>query len=687
MLLNSDAANILENNILPRKNINHPNINTKYIDKLPDRIIKTMRETKVPFGPVGLVTYKRTYSRHIVEGDTSSPKEDYWQTMVRCINGLLHIGGAYTLRELDLLSEYLMKLKCNFSGRQLWQLGTPNVDRIGGDSLQACWHFAVNEPIHPFLRVFEELMLGGGTGFSILPEDVYALPIIKHNIEVNRVESFDCDLIITDNREGWIEFLKKVLEGFFFTGKSINYNTKCIRQKGLPIKTFGGTASGPEELVIGMGEITKILKSKVGSKLTPVNCMDIMNILGKIVVAGNVRRSAQIACGSGRDRDFLLAKYWGDGAIIPRWRQNSNNTVNESDLTQLLPEYWWPYERTMEDGSSAGECLGLFNQELAANYGRLIDGIKPGYNKKVKGPNPCSEIFLEPDEPCNLAELYLTNLDNHIEFHTAAILMYKCQKTVSTLPFLNPRTNEVVQRNHRLGLGVTGFQAARHLRKAEYFDAVYKHIREEDVIYSKLLGVKTSIANTTLKPSGTLSKLAIGCTPGGNSAYANPQLLRITFASDSPMLPTLRKKNYPWEYKINLDGSKDFNSILVSFPLAYPKGTPCDGEMSAIQQLEDVVFLQTWWSDNGVSSTIQFQQDEVPAIKDWLFKNYKDKLKAISFTRHTGHGFIQPPNEPLTLDEYKRFVDLVEPIDKFEDDNDDQMIEGLECNIGGCPVR
>lgn len=665
----------------------HPAINLKYVDVLPDRIVKSMRDTKVPFGPVGLVTYKRTYSRHTVEGDTSSPKEDYWQTMRRCINGLLHIGGAYTLRELDLLAEYLMNLKCNFSGRHLWQLGTPNVDRIGGDSLQACWHTVVDEPIHPFLFNFEELMLGGGVGFSIMPEDVYALPKVQFNINVERVESFDCDFIIPDNREGWIEFLNKVLNGFYFTGKSVTYNTKCIRSRGLPIKTFGGTASGPEELVIGMGEIVKILKNRVGAKLTPVDCMDIMNILGKIVVAGNVRRSAQIACGSGRDREFLLAKYWGDGAIIPKWRQNSNNTVNETDLTQLLPEYWWPYDNLMENGSSKGECLGLYNQDLAANYGRLIDGRRQGYNSKVRGPNPCGEIILESNEACNLAELYMTNLKDRIEFHTAAILMYKCQKTISTLKFISPRTNEVVSRNHRLGLGVTGFQAAHHLRKKEFFDEVYKHIREEDTDYSKLLGVKTSIAYTTVKPSGTSAKLPRGCTPGGNNAYANPQLLRITFDAASPMLPTLKRKGYPMEYKINLDGSKDLDAMMVSFPIKYPDGTPCDGEVSAIQQLEDVVFLQTWWSDNAVSSTIQFQQNEVPAIKDWLFKNYRDKLKSISFSRHTGHGFVQPPNEQLTLEEYEKFVNSVEEIDYFEDDNDDQMIEGLECSTGGCPIR
>ena len=664
-----------------------PNVNVKYATKLPDRIIGMMREQKVPWGPVGYVTYKRTYSRHLDPDDDSSPKEEYWQTISRCLQGLLDINGALTLRELECLAGFLMQLKCNFSGRQLWQLGTRTVARIGGDSLQACWHVRVDEPIHPFLFTFEELMLGGGVGFTIRPEDVYSLPSVKHHVSVTRVDTFDCDLIVTDNREGWVAFLDKILNAFWFTGKSFTYNTKCIRKKGERIRSFGGTASGPEDLVFGIDQIVRILNNAVGRKLMPIETLDILNILGMIVVAGNVRRSAQIANGSGRDRDFLLAKYWGDGAIIPKWRQQSNNTVGETDLNNLLPEFWWPYENVDEHGNSKGECFGLYNPYLAANFGRLVDGIKPGYNGKVCGPNPCGEIMLESDEACNLSELYLTNLKDSMEFHTAAVLMYKCQKIVSKLPFLHPRTNEVVSRNHRLGLGVTGFAAAHHLRHTHIFDSVYKTLVKTDEEFSETMSMDRSIAYTTVKPSGTAAKLPVGCTPGANNAYAVTQLLRISFATDSPMLPTLKRKGYPMEPKRNLDGSIDLGTTMVSFPVRYPEGTPCDGEVSAIKQLENVVWLQHWWSDNSVSATIQFKQEEVPEIKDWLFKNYSEKLKTISFSRHTGHGFVQPPNEALTLEEYNRFAALVEPIDSFDNDMDDTLIEGIECQGDRCGTR
>lgn len=1008
--------------------IAHPGINTKFAKELPTRIINLMKDTRVPWGPVGYVTYKRTYSRHLDDNDLSSPKEEYWQTLARCLNGILHIGGAFSLRELEVLAGYLIQLKCNFSGRGLWQLGTATVNRLGGDSLQACWHVRVNEAVHPFAFTFEELMLGGGVGFSIMPEDVYEIPAVKFNVNVTRVASYDCDFIVPDNREGWVELLKRILQSFFFTGKDISYNPDCLRARGQRIKSFGGTASGSEDLVTGLGLIVNILKTRVGLKLRPIDALDIQNILGMIVVAGNVRRSAQIAKGSGRDRDFLLAKYWGDGRVVPRWRQQSNNTVAESNLKELLPEFWYGYE-TDGLGQAKGEPYGLYNPYLAANYGRLADGIRPGYNAKVCGPNPCipgdvwihtsngpqqvidllnqpfvalvdgkpykstgfwfsgnkevfeietiegykiqttanhkllrwsrdgkpcqrrldqlivgdklclndhrnvmkwngegsyvqgrlfgsllggdaftnetaklqychfemrdhaetlieskpandlgdslylddlarkfgiqtskeldhqierksyafyqgflrawfdvsgsvqgttakgvtnrlssstlvnleiaqrmlarmgivstiykerrpaqyrelpngqggwvtywckaqhdlviscasldvfqekigyrepakrvkfrallnsrrvtheakfyariksiksvgfkdvydcsvpkmrlfdasnfkvancGEIMLESDEACNLAELYLTNLLDGQEFHTAAVLMYKCQKTISSLPFLYDRTNAVVSRNQRLGLGITGVQAAHHLRKPEMFDSVYKHILTEDVEYSQLLGVPTSIAYTTVKPSGTAAKLPNGCPPGGNPGYSLYSQLRMTFASDSPMLPTLREKGYPMEPKINLDGSRDFNTTMVSFPVRYPDGTPTEG-ISAIEQLENVVMLQRWWSDNAVSATIQYKPEEYPVIRDWLASNYKDNLKSIAFCRHSGHGFVQPPNEPLTREMYLAFVASVKPIESgdFKDgsDMDDTTIDGVECIGDRCGIK
>ena len=50
----------------------------------------------------------------------------------------------------------------------------------------------------------------------------------------------------------------------------------------------------------------------------PIDCLDIMNIIGPIVVAGNVRRSAQIAIGDYDDLQYIRSKRW-DLGNIPNW--------------------------------------------------------------------------------------------------------------------------------------------------------------------------------------------------------------------------------------------------------------------------------------------------------------------------------------------------------------------------------
>ena len=71
-----------------------------------------------------------------------------------------------------------------------------------------------------------------------------------------------------------------------------------------------------------MDLISGILNARRGFQLRPIDCLDIMNIIGMIVVAGNVRRSAQLAIGDQDDLEYLKAKRWDLGAV-PNWRPMS----------------------------------------------------------------------------------------------------------------------------------------------------------------------------------------------------------------------------------------------------------------------------------------------------------------------------------------------------------------------------
>jgi ribonucleoside-triphosphate reductase len=146
----------------------------------------------------------------------------------------------------------------------------------------------------------------------------------------------------------------------------------------------------------------------------------------------------------------------------------------------------------------------------------------------VVGPNPCGEIPLESHEACNLSEIFLPNITDENEFGNVAELLFMANKAISNLRCWHPKTREVVDRNHRIGIGVTGFLQATHLNgDPDIFDAVYDHLEHVDTRISKDMNVAKSIKLTTVKPSGTMSLLA-GVTPGVHAAFSPFYIRRIT---------------------------------------------------------------------------------------------------------------------------------------------------------------
>ena len=260
--------------------------NTSYLSKIPDNVI-------TPWGMLGYITYKRTYARRLNESnDLDETTEEYRDTILRILNGCQkQLNVNFTNIELEKAYKYLMGLKCSVAGRFLWQLGTETVSKLGIMSLQNCAFVKIDDPIKPFLWIFDVLMLGTGVGFNIQQCNIKKLPpILDVDIVITRQDTKDADFIVPDSREGWVSLLEKVLDTYFNKGKSFTYSTVLIRSAGTKIKGFGGVASGPEDLVKGINYIQTILNKRKGSYLTSIDCLDIVNIIASVVVAGNVRR-------------------------------------------------------------------------------------------------------------------------------------------------------------------------------------------------------------------------------------------------------------------------------------------------------------------------------------------------------------------------------------------------------------
>lgn len=639
---------------------------------LSDDFVQQYSSKVAPWGFNGLgeIVYKRTYARDIEE---LGRKEEWHETIARCINGAQDIGANYTKEEAERLFDYIFNLKGTFAGRCLWQLGTPLVEKMSAVSLVNCWHTSISK-VEDFKFLMDHLMVGGGVGFTVERAVVHDFPKVKKVNSISHQKSNDADFIVPDSRQGWSSLLEKVLNSYFYSGESFTYSTILIRGFGAPLKTFGGTASGPEILIEGISDICRILDNRVGKKIRSVDALDIANIIGKIVVAGSARRSAQIAIGDPDDFLFLRAKNWGRGDI-PSWRANSNNSVFADSFDEIIEEFWKGY-----DGS--GEPYGLINRNLMRKQGRLGESVD---DSRIIGTNPCGEIGLEDGEPCNLAEIFLPNIESKEELEDLSKLLYKTQKAITSMAYIYPKSNSVVHRNRRIGQGVTGWLQASQ-DQLSWLEDAYDELKKFDIEWSASQGIGKSIKLTTVKPSGTLSLLA-GVTPGVHPAYARFYIRRVRMGSSDPLVNYCRDKGYDVQYDIGLDGKENHTVCVVSFPCETSEDAILAKDLTAIDQLNWVVKAQSIWADNNVSVTVYYRKNELEDIKQWMKENYEKKVKSVSFLLHSEHGFALAPYEEIDEKAYIRMKSKIKDVSGFLDKVGDFGLDDLECSTGACPIK
>ena len=620
------------------------------------------------FGGLGEIVYLRTYSR-----DVEGRKETWPETIERCVNGAMTIGANLSDDEAERLFDYIFNLKCSLSGRALWQLGTPLVNKFNGTSLNNCYFVNIEE-IEDFELLFDYLMLGGGVGYSVERAKIHELPKVKTGVSISHERTNDADIIVPDSRQGWRRLLHAVLKSYFDTGKSFTYSTILVREFGAPLKTFGGTASGPGALIDGVADICKVMDARAGKKLRSVDVLDICNIIGRIVVSGSSRRSAQIAIGDPDDVLFLRAKNWSTGTV-PAWRANSNNSIYADSYDHILPELWKGY-----DGS--GEPYGLINRGLARKVGRL--GEK-NPDPTIEGFNPCAEIGLSDGESCNLATIFLPNIKSYDEFVDVSRLLYKVQKSITSMEYPYEKTTKAVNKNRRLGQSITGILQCTE-EQLSWLSPGYSELREYDNWWSEQTGITPSVRLTTVQPSGTLSLLP-GVTPGIHPAYARYYIRRVRFGAADPLVEKCRKRGYKVVPDLGLDGREDHTRWVVEFPCESPEGSVLAADMTAVEQLEWVKRMQTDWADNAVSVTVYYRKEELPEIKKWLSENYDNGVKSVSFLLHADHNFPLPPYEEIDEDTYKKLYNSVDFSVSLQDKAGMGMLDMGDCDTGACPVR
>jgi len=656
---------------------------------------------------LGNIIYKRTYARYIEE---LGRKEEYYETIYRCLRSLVEdVGVPFTYNELSRLYRYHMELKCSLAGRQLWQLGTKLVKQGYADSLYNCYFFAIDD-VESFCSIFEELMLGGGCGFSVQRRYISKLPVVKksyimvnNELPVKENLSYaereygyfeDGTLFVGDSREGWVFLLRAILDSFFYTGRSFEINTRMVRRKGELLKGFGGLSSGDEYLIKGMNEIINLLYSRAGRSISSVDALDIVCILASIVISGNVRRSATIGLGDLDDVEFLKCKRW-DLGNVPYWRSYVNISVSSSEFP-VVDLFWDSYRKDTE-------AIGLFNLRNARRYGRLgvnkdsdrhyytdlygIRALQSSFNldRDVEGVNPCGEITLADGESCLLGEVVLPNVSSYSEFIDICKLLYKANKHITQMKFLSKKTQSVNNKNARIGISITGILDC-YDKFLSYASRGYNDLRLYDLEYSKKNDLPISIKLTTIQPHGTKS-LMFNVSQGLHPQYAKYYYRTIRLSKNDELVNYCHRMGLRIENQQFYEGKdkivEDENTKVIYFPRKSRDGSILSDGLTAIEHLKMVMKAQEIWSDNSISVTVYYDKSELDDIRSFLASNWSN-FKTVSLLPKT-HGFIQAPIIPISEEEYKRYVTNIKEIDINIRGGD--IIDDIGCDKGSCGIR
>jgi ribonucleotide reductase alpha subunit len=353
----------------------------------------------------------------------------------------------------------------------------------------------------------------------------------------------------------------------------------------------------------------------------------------------------------------------------------SNNSIVAPENIDDLPKEFW-------DTYNQGEPYGLINLELAKTVGRTGETQYP--DPDVEGFNPCAEQSLVDKETCCLAEVYLPNIESYDELKEALMFAYRMNKHSLALHCSLKETERIVNKNMRMGIGMTGILQATEEQRG-WLKEAYKWLRGYDKWYSGEKGFPESIKLTTVKPSGTLSLLA-GVTPGVHPNPAGPYYIRrIRISSESPLIDVCRKHGYHIEPQRKFDGSEDRSTMVVSFPCKLPETTPVAADYDWKTQMDMIRRMQSEWSDNSVSCTIYYKKEDIEDIKEYLRQHFRNEIKTVSFLLYYGHGFDQAPYETITKEQYEEMASKTTPITTVEFKEDDMVIE--ECATGACPIK
>ena len=719
----------------------------RHLYSMPENIEKQIRSVKYHFGygVFGESVFNRTYSRIKKDGT----KETFPDVIVRVVNGNISIRkNWYILHGLEWNEEYwnnialkmgtiFMEMKALPPGRGLWTCGTDFGNTKGASAFNNCGFCSPDQGLVKSASwTMNALMSGCGIGFDTEFTNEFDNAYIPgcELCSYNFSSECSCKKIvyaIHDSREGWVKSVNLLLKSYLNQLDDryvVHFDYSKLREKGTPIKGFGGTASGAAPLHELHQRIRALFDCYIETKTNPRNSIQysvkmterfrdllhsssqymislannaiekisqmetrsfsevmlicgVFNCIGICVVAGNVRRSSEICLGRAGCEEFMNLKnyeLYPERAMIG-WMSNNSVVLKTPDDFEFLPQI---AEKIKVNGEP-----GVINMVNIRSSGRVGSRHPIGRECEpdiANGINPCGEIPLENFEYCNLSEVFPTRCNSDEELIEAARIATIYSSTVSLLPSDSSDTNRVVAKNRRIGISISGIAEFYHeksfCKMIGIFKKMYKTIRLENQQLAIEAGVVPAIRVTTVKPSGTISQL-VGVSSGIHFPIYQYCIRRMRIDNKSDTLKILEKAGYKTEPELHSPET----TTVVEIPLHQSDSRTSDcvlmWEQSQLQQA-----MQRHFSDNSVSCTIYFNPKTESEDLERCISTLVPNIKSVSVLPHTDQGeYEQMPYEKITKERYEELTKEVKHAEWENSKEDAELVKG--CDGGMCSIE
>jgi len=550
---------------------------------------------------------------------------------------------------------------------------------------------------------------------------------------------------LPDTREGWAQAVEKLEIMAYerrFRDDMLVLDFSKIRPKGSLIKGMQNRpASGPKPLMKAFAKVATIKNAGMKPWMQTVF---VDHYLSECVLVGGARRAARIAVKTWTDPeifDFISIK---KGGYL--WSANNSVAVDEKFWKQktqhskqvleaiLKAQY---YDRTGEpgfvnqhklvqndegyDSYVDGEFSDSQKYQPLKNTKKMLSEIAKRASSKYYSqiPNPCGEISLNLlGGYCVIADVvpyHAPTIDDAEEAFRVAV---RALMRVNTMDCLYTRE---VKRTNRIGVSMTGIHefawnqfgysfkdVVDEKKSQDFWQTIAKFKRavvDESKTYAKKMGVTVPHTNTTIKPSGTVSKL-FALSEGAHLPAMREYIRWVQFKDDDEVVKQYRKHKFPIKELKSYQGT-----VAVGFPtqpeicrLGMGDKLVTASEASMEDQFTWLMLLEKYWivgvdekgkpltdTGNQVSYTLKYDPEVVSydQYKEMVIK-YQPLIKTCSLMPKIDEtAYEYQPEESVTSNDFMRVIREINKASNGDGDEnllEDISLEHLKCESGACPL-